>query len=169
MKHKLLSILLCLAMALSLLPTAALAEGETGTTGTTITTSEELVAAIKDASDGATIILGKGEFTTYGNESPEKSLTFVGSGTDTVWTIGDLDSTTGGESNGDYSFDGCDTITFENMTLKSDSADYRGFIRINNTVVDNCTIDGKTAYWGYDTATFRNGTIFKAPKGDYAL
>ena len=28
MKHKLLSILLCLAMALSLLPTAALAEGE---------------------------------------------------------------------------------------------------------------------------------------------
>ena len=169
MKHKLLSILLCLAMALSLLPTAALAEGETGTTGTTITTSKELVAAIENASDGDTIILGEGTFTTYDNESPEKSLTFVGSGTDTVWTIGDLDSTTGGESNGDYSFDGCDTITFENMTLKSDSADYRGFIRINNTVVDNCTIDGKTAYWGYDTATFRNGTIFKAPKGDYAL
>lgn len=169
MKHKLLSILLCLAMALSLLPTAALAVGETGTTGTTITTSEDLVAAIKDASAGDTIILGKGEFTTYGNESPEKSLTFVGSGTDTVWTIGNPDSTTGGEGNGDYSFDGCDTITFENMTLKSDSADYRGFIRINNTVVDNCTIDGKTAYWGYDTATFRNGTIFNAPDGDYAL
>lgn len=169
MKHKLLSILLCLAMALSLLPTAALAEGETGTTGTTIRTSKELVAAIENASDGATIILGKGEFTTYGNASPEKSLTFVGSGTDTVWTIGDLDSTTGGEGNGDYSFEGCDTITFENMTLKSDSANYRGFIRINNTVVDNCTIDGKTAYWGYDTATFRNGTIFNAPDGDYAL
>ena len=169
MKHKLLSILLCLAMALSLLPTAALAEGETGTTGTTITTSEELVAAIKDASDGDIIILGEGTFTTYGNESPEKSLTFVGSGTDTVWTIGNLDSTPGGEGNGDYSFEGCDTITFENMTLKSDSADYRGFIRINNTVVDNCTIDGKTAYWGYDTATFRNGTIFNAPDGDYAL
>lgn len=169
MKHKLLSILLCLAMALSLLPTAALAEGETGTTGTTITTSEELVAAIKDASDGDIITLGKGEFTTYDNASPKKSLTFVGSGTGTVWTIGNPDSTTGGESNGDYSFEGCDTITFENMTLKSDSANYRGFIRINNTVVDNCTIDGKTAYWGYDTATFRNGTIFNAPDGDYAL
>ena len=169
MKHKLLSILLCLAMALSLLPTAALAEGETGTTGTTITTNKDLVAAIENAQDGDTIILGKGEFTTYDNESPKKSLTFVGSGTDTVWTIGDLDSTPGGESNGDYSFEGCDTITFENMTLKSDSADYRGFIRINNTVVDNCTIDGKTAYWGYDTATFRNGTIFNAPDGDYAL
>lgn len=169
MKHKLLSILLCLAMALSLLPTAALAEGETGTTGTIITTSEELVTAIENAQDGATITLGEGTFTTYDNESPEKSLTFVGSGTGTVWTIGNPDSTTGGEGNGDYSFDGCDTITFENMTLKSDSADYRGFIRINNTVVDNCTIDGKTAYWGYDTATFRNGTIFNAPKGDYAL
>lgn len=169
MKHKLLSILLCLAMALSLLPTAALAEGETGTTGTTITTSKELVAAIENASDGDTIILGEGTFTTYGNESPEKSLTFVGSGTDTVWTIGNPDSTTDGEGNGDYSFDGCDTITFKNMTLESDSADYRGFIRINNTVVDNCTINGKTAYWGYDTATFRNGTIFNAPDGDYAL
>lgn len=169
MKHKLLSILLCLAMALSLLPTAALAEGETGTTGTIITTSKELVVAIENASDGDTITLGEGTFTTYGNASPEKSLTFVGSGTDTVWTIGDLDSTPGGEGNGDYSFDGCDTITFKNMTLESDSADYRGFIRINNTVVDNCTIDGKTAYWGYDTATFRNGTIFNAPDGDYAL
>ena len=169
MKHKLLSILLCLAMALSLLPTAALAEGETGTTGTIITTSEELVTAIENAQDGATITLGEGTFTTYDNASPKKSLTFVGSGTDTVWTIGDLDSTPGGEGNGDYSFDGCDTITFKNMTLKSDSANYRGFIRINNTVVDNCTIDGKTAYWGYDTATFRNGTIFNAPDGDYAL
>ena len=169
MKHKLLSILLCLAMALSLLPTAALAEGETGTTGTIITTSEELVTAIENAQDGATITLGEGTFTTYDNASPKKSLTFVGSGTGTVWTIGDPDSTTGGESNGDYSFDGCNTITFENMTLKSDSANYRGFIRINNTVVDNCTIDGKTAYWGYDTATFRNGTIFNAPDGDYAL
>lgn len=169
MKHKLLSILLCLAMALSLLPTAALAEGETGTTGTIITTSEELVTAIENAQDGATITLGEGTFTTYDNASPKKSLTFVGSGTGTVWTIGNPDSTTGGEGNGDYSFDGCDTITFKNMTLKSDSANYRGFIRINNTVVDNCTIDGKTAYWGYDTATFRNGTIFNAPDGDYAL
>ena len=51
MKHKLLSILLCLAMALSLLPTAALAEGETGTTGTIITTSEELVTAIENAQE----------------------------------------------------------------------------------------------------------------------
>ena len=169
MKHKLVSILLCLAMALSLLPTAALADGETGTTGPTIKTSEELVAAIKNAKDGDTITLGEGEFTTYDNASPKKSLTFVGSGPSTVWTIGNLDSNLYGEGNGDYSFDGCDTITFKNMNLKSDSADYRGFIRINNTVVDNCTIDGKTAYWGYNTAKFQNGTIFNAPVDDYAL
>ena len=56
MKHKLLSILLCLAMALSLLPTAALADGE-GATGTTITTSEALAAAIANAQDGDTITL----------------------------------------------------------------------------------------------------------------
>ena len=43
-------------MALSLLPTAALAEGE-GATGTTITTSEALAAAIANAQDGATITL----------------------------------------------------------------------------------------------------------------
>ena len=54
------------------------------------------------------------------------------------------------------------------MTLKSDGADYRGFIRINNTIVENCTLNGKTAYWGYTTATF-TGCTFSAPEGDYAL
>ena len=56
MKRKLLSILLTLCLAFSLLPTAALAEGE-GATGTTITTSEALAAAIANAQDGATITL----------------------------------------------------------------------------------------------------------------
>lgn len=133
-----------------------------------VSTSEELVAAIAAANDGDTITLGEGEFTTYGNTSPEKSLTFVGAGTGTVWTIGDLDKDVGGEGNGDCSFDGCNTVTFRNMTLKSNGADYRGFIRISNTVVENCTLKGKTAYWGYETAKFVNST-FNAPEGDYAL
>ena len=114
------------------------------------------------------ITLGEGEFTTYGNTSPEKSLTFVGAGTGTVWTIGDLDKDVGGEGNGDYSFEGCDTITFKNMTLKVDNKNYRGFIRINHTVVENCTLEGRTAYWGYETAKFV-GSTFTAPEGDYAL
>lgn len=133
-----------------------------------VSTSEELVAAIAAASDGDTITLGAGEFTTVGNTSPEKSLTFVGAGTGTVWTIGDLDKDVGGEGNGDCSFEGCDTITFKNMTLRVDNKDYRGFIRINNTVVENCTLEGRTAYWGYETAKFVNST-FNAPEGDYAL
>ena len=133
-----------------------------------VSTSEELVAAIAAASDGDTITLGAGEFTTVGNTSPKKSLTFVGAGEGTVWTIGDLDQAPGGENNGDHSFDGCETITFKNMTLNADNENYRGFIRINHTVVENCTLEGRTAYWGYETAKFVNST-FNAPEGDYAL
>ena len=133
-----------------------------------VSTSEELVAAIAAASDGDTITLGEGEFTTVGNTSPKKSLTFEGVGTNTVWTIGDLNQDAKGEGNGDCSFEGCETITFKNMTLKVDNKNYRGFIRINNTVVENCTLEGRTAYWGYETAKFVNAT-FNAPEGDYAL
>lgn len=133
-----------------------------------VSTSEELVAAIAAAGDGDTITLGEGEFTTYGNTSPKKSLTFEGAGDKTVWTIGNLSKDVKGEGNGDCSFDGCETITFQNMTLKSDGADYRGFIRISNTAVKKCTLVGKTAYWGYETAKFEDST-FNAPVGDYAL
>ena len=139
-----------------------------GTTSNAVTTSEELADAIANAADGDTIKLAAGEFTTYSNASLKKSLTFVGSGEGTVWTIGDLTKDVHGEGNGDFSFDGCDTITFKNMTLKSDGADYRGFIRISNTIVDDCVLSGKTAYWGYETAKFINSK-FNAPEGDYAL
>ena len=54
------------------------------------------------------------------------------------------------------------------MTLHSDKADYLGFIRIDNTVVDNCIVEGKTFYWGYKTAVFKN-TTFNPPSFDYAL
>lgn len=128
-----------------------------------------LAKAIAAAKDGDTIYVSAGEYTTYDNASPKKSLIFVGAGAgNTIWTIGNLNNSASGEGNGDYSFDGCDTITFKDMTLKSDSKDYRGFIRINNTVVENCTLEGKTAYWGYNTATF-TGCTFNAPEGDYAL
>lgn len=133
------------------------------------TNYETLAEAIAAANDGDTIIVSAGEYTTYGNVSPKKSLTFVGAGAgNTIWTIGDLSKDVGKEQNGDYSFDGCDTIIFKDMTLKVDNANYRGFIRINNTVVENCTLEGRTAYWGYNTATFTDCT-FNAPEGDYAL
>ena len=130
-----------------------------------------LAEAIVAANNGDTITLGEGTFTTCGNTSPNKSLTFVGAGTDkTTWEIGDLTkhANPASEANGDHSFDGCATITFKDMTLKSDSDDYRGFVRIDNTVVEDCVLEGKTAYWGYETAKFVNSS-FKAPEGDYAL
>ncbi len=96
----------------------------------------------------------------------------MGQGADkTRWGIGATmpdPANFGTEYNGDYSFDGCNSITFKNMTLQSGAADYLGFIRIDHTAVENCTINGKTFYWGYKTARFTN-TTFNAPAGDYAI
>lgn len=120
--------------------------------------------------------MSKSNYTLYGVSSEGhtkgKDLTFVGQGADkTGWNIGAEvpdPANYGTEYNGDYSFDGAGTITFENMTLRSGKADYLGFIRANNTIVEKCVITGKTFYWGYQTATFRN-TTFNCPNKDYAI
>ena len=125
-------------------------------------TSKNLKEATENAQSGDTLYLGKGNYTLYGIKSDGttkgKDLTFVGSGVDvTAWNIGAEvpdPANFGTEYNGDYSFDGAGTVTFKNMTLRSGSADYLGFIRADKTVVDNCTINGKTFYWGYKNAKF---------------
>lgn len=134
-----------------------------------------VAAAVAAAKSGDTIQLGEGNYTLYGVSSEGhtkgKNLTFVGQGAKTGWNIGAEvpdPANYGTEYNGDYSFDGAGTITFRNMTLRSGSANYLGFIRANKTVVENCVINGKTFYWGYETATFRN-TTFNCPDGDYAI
>ena len=135
-----------------------------------------MVDAVKAASSGDTIILGEGNYTLYGIKSDDttkgKNLTFVGQGTDkTFWNIGaevPNPEYYGTEYNGDYSFDSAKTVTFKNMTLRSGDANYLGFIRADQTVVDNCVINGKTFYWGYTSAVFKN-TTFNAPSGDYAI
>ena len=140
------------------------------------TAYKTLETAVTAADSGDTIQLGEGNYTLYKVSSEGhtkgKDLTFVGQGADkTGWNIGALvpdPANFGTEYNGDYSFDGAGTITFKNMTLRSGSANYLGFIRADNTVVDNCTINGKTFYWGYTSATFTN-TTFNCPSGDYAL
>lgn len=142
--------------------------GETGYT--------TLLDAVTAANSGDTITLGEGNYTLYGIPSAGttkgKNLTFVGQGRDkTAWNIGAEvpdPAYYGTEYNGDYSFDGAGTITFRNMTLRSGTRDYLGFIRADNTVVDNCTVNGKTFYWGYKSAVFTN-TTFNCPSGDYAL
>ena len=145
--------------------------------GTTSDKAYKTVAkAVAAAKSGDTIQLSEGNYTLYGVSSKGhtkgKNLTFVGRGTDkTGWNIGaEVPDPTnfGTEYNGDYSFDGAGTIAFENMTLRSGKADYLGFIRANNTTVSNCVINGKTFYWGYQTATFRN-TTFNCPNKDYAI
>ena len=138
------------------------------------TVYQTLEAAVTAAASGDTIQLGAGKYTLYkkGAETKGKDLTFVGQGADeTTWGIGatmpDPDKF-GTEYNGDYSFDGAGTVTFKNMTLQSADANYLGFIRADQTVVEDCIINGKTFYWGYTSASFKN-TTFNCPSGDYAI
>lgn len=178
-QNRFLAALLAVAMMLQMLPMLAFADdanayavkidGKEGSYAT-------LEAAVRAAETGDTIILGEGNYTLYGISSvgttKGKNLTFVGQGTDkTAWNIGDKvpdPSKYGTEYNGDYSFDGAGTVTFKNMTLRSGVVDYLGFIRIDNTVVENCVINGKTDYWGYTSAVFKD-TTFNAPSSNYAL
>ena len=185
---KTLAIMLALIMVLAMVPTVAFAEepktiyvdatkgDDTKGKGTETEPYKTVEAAAKAATSGDTITLGEGKYTLYKIPSTDttkgKNLTFVGQGTDkTGWNIGAEvpdPANFGTEYNGDYSFDGAGTITFRNMTLQSGTADYLGFIRADKTIVDNCTVNGKTFYWGYTSATFTK-TTFNCPDGDYAL
>lgn len=179
-QNRFLAALLAVAMMLQMLPMLAFAEDAPDAYAVKIDGKEgsyaKLVDAVKAASSGDTIILGEGNYTLYGIKSDDttkgKNLTFVGQGPDkTAWNIGALvpdPANFGTEYNGDYSFDGAKTVTFKNMTLRSGKVDYLGFIRIDNTVVENCVINGKTDYWGYTSAVFKD-TTFNAPSSNYAL
>ena len=177
--------LLAVAMMLQMLPMLAFAEDAPGIEETYVAWNENqghkgypsLEAAVENASSDDTITLGAGSYTLYkkikDNQKPKgKNLTFVGQGSDkTTWYIGAEvpdPNLLGTEYNGDYSFDGAGTVTFKNMTLRSGDKDYLGFIRIDNTVVENCVINGKTDYWGYTSAVFKD-TTFNAPSSNYAL
>lgn len=179
-QNRFLAALLAVAMMFQMLPLMAFAdEGTSSTAGKAwigATEYDTLLEAVQHANDGDTITLGEGNYTLYGissvNTTKGKNLTFVGQGTDkTAWNIGAKvpdPANFGTEYNGDYSFDGAKTVTFKNMTLRSGKVDYLGFIRIDNTVVENCVINGKTDYWGYTSAEFID-TTFNAPEGQYAL
>lgn len=179
-QNRFLAALLAVAMMLQMLPMLAFADDAADAYAVKIDGKEgsyaKLEDAVRAASSGDTIILGEGNYTLYKISSEGmtkgKNLTFVGQGPDkTAWNIGALvpdPANFGTEYNGDYSFDGAGTVTFKNMTLRSGNANYLGFIRANNTVVDHCVINGKTFYWGYQSAEFIN-TTFNAPSGDYAI
>lgn len=180
-QNRFLAALLAVAMMLQMLPMLAFADDAPDAHAVKIDgkegSYETLEAAVRAAESGDTIILGEGNYTLYGKKSDiiktkGKDLTFVGQGPDkTAWNIGAEvpdPANFGTEYNGDYSFDGAKTVTFKNMTLRSGVVDYLGFIRIDNTVVENCVINGKTDYWGYTSAVFKD-TTFNAPSSNYAL
>lgn len=151
---------------------------------------------LKDAVDAAPtnklteIRLGEGTYTLYTEDATQranvryKNLTFVGAGRDkTTWLVGPKvpnPQKFGTEYNSDYSFDvrgsnaeprtpdESETVTFKGMTLQAGNVDYLGFSGSDNTVVEDCTIEGRTAYWGYRSAKFIN-TTFTAPPSDYAI
>ena len=170
------AVLLGVVCALCVSATPALAAEGSITNDTTKATYTDIAKATTEAKSGDTLILGEGNYTLYGVSSEGstkgKNLTFVGQGTDkTAWNIGaevPNPDNFGTEYNGDYSFDGAGTVTFEKMTMRSGSADYLGFIRANKTVLKDCVVNGKTFYWGYESAEFNN-TTFNAPSGDYAI
>lgn len=190
---KLLAIMLALIMVLALVPTVAFAEepktiyvdatmGDDTYNGSKGNPYKTVEAAAKAAASGDTIMLGEGEYTLYNIPSDSttkgKNLTFIGQGFDkTTWNIGTGTADVFGQNNGDFSFNGSGTIEFQNMTLKAAvisgtgeqvDRDYTGFAHTTNTIVKNCTVNGKTFYWGYTSASFKN-TTFNCPSGDYAI
>lgn len=180
-QNRFLAALLAVAMMLQMLPMLAFADDAPDAYAVKIDGKEgsyaKLEDAVRAASSGDTIILGEGNYTLYGiksdNTTKGKDLTFVGQGPEvTTWQIGAEvpdPSKYGTEYNSDYSLQGTGTVTFKNMTLCSADADYLGFSHTNNTVVENCVINGRTFYWGYQSAKFINTTFNAPPSGQYML
>ena len=148
-------------------------------------TADKFRKAMKEALGGSTIELGAGTYSLYKSSDDmskeeqdawkklmkEKTFTFVGQGPEkTVWRIGaEVYPGKSGEYNSDYSFQGSQSVTFKKMTLRVPyNENYLGFSHTNVTVVEDCVIEGRTAYWGYKSAMFKN-TTFNAPSGDYAI
>ena len=181
-QNRFLAALLAVAMMLQMLPMLAFADGAPGTGETYVAWIGDqgytsLEAAVEAAPSVATITLGADNYTLYKKidkaKVQGKDLTFVGQGPEvTTWQIGPEvpdPSKYGTEYNSDYSLQGTGTVTFKNMTLCSADADYLGFSHTNNTVVENCVINGRTFYWGYQSAKFINTTFNAPPSGQYML
>ena len=186
-RNRLLAALLAVAMMFQMLPLMAFADEGDGAGSTkgevSVNNSAELKTAVQSVqADGeVTIHLGAGTYTLYEGDGPNSSLVkpgvkihLVGEGIDTTTLEigGPLSKPLPGheEQGSDYSFGGADTVTFEDMTLTTRyQRNYQGFSHIKNeTSVNRCKINGYTAYWGYQSATFTD-TEFNPPLLQYAL
>ena len=184
MKKRILSLLLILCMAVTLLPTAVFAEEATGEAvpkghakigNTRYDTLDKAMEAVNEG-ETATIYLGEGIYSgnsanpTDQGKGAGKNLTFVGAGTgETTWQIQAVKQY---DADGwcDYSFKGSDRITFENMTVvgsvypggTTKSNNTQGLTYINHITLKDCVFNGRADYWGYESTTFENVT-FNAP------
>ena len=166
MKRKLLSIILCLAMALSLLPTAALAEGA-GTTGTikvnndntSYLTLEEAVNAATEAVNGVLTytITGKVSTTTTdqwigfikGGFTGVTKVCFVGEGADAELCISNSQSILGVQ--------GIDVeVSFENLLLSHPNGAWVNDLG-NTTNYFACMVRNSNHTVTYTNCTFPNG------------
>ena len=109
-------------------------------------------AALDEAiqAGATTVRLGSGNYIIP-SSAQGKNLTIIGNG-DTVILPTKIGS--GGE-NVDYGLDGS-TVTFENITITTNSSTYIGYARLNATY-NNCTING--TYTLYGDSTFNNCTF----------
>lgn len=167
-------------MMLQMLPMLAFAEDAPGTGKKDVawigeTGYPSLEAAVTAAGDGATITLGEGVYSLGGTQNTQKvtkkSLTFVGAGVDkTKWQIQAPQAPYGADGYCNYSFDGSDSITFQDMTLIGSvypdgtikAEDLQGYVRVQNITLKDCVFNGRADYWGYTSTTFDNVT-FNAP------
>ena len=173
-QNRILAALLAVVMMFQMLPMMAFADDGAASSDVKIEGKEgtytSLKEAVEKAESGDTILLGEGDYTLYKVDSTgmtrDKDLTFVGQGTDkTTWYIGAYvtDPNKTGEYTSDYCFDGAGTVTFKDMTLRAGPANdpnaKLGFARPDKTVVNNCKIVGRTAFWGWYSAEFTNTTF----------
>lgn len=175
-QNRFLAALLAVAMMLQMLPLMAFAdEGTSSTAGKAwigATEYDTLLEAVQHANDGDTITLGEGVYSLGGTQKvTDKSLTFVGAGADkTTWQIQAPQTAYGADGWCDYSFDGSNSITFQDMTVIGSvypdrtikANDTQGLVRVQNITLKDCVFNGRADYWGYTTTTFDNVT-FNAP------
>lgn len=180
-QNRFLAALLAVAMMLQMLPMLAFAEDATGTGKPVAWIGNKGYTSLEDAVDAAssvaptTIKLGEGVYSLGGTENTQKvtdkSLTFVGKGPDkTKWKIQAPQAPYGADGYCNYSFDGSDSITFQDMTVIGsvypdgtiNAKDLQGYVRVHNITLKDCVFNGRADYWGYISTTFDNVT-FNAP------
>ena len=115
-----------------------------------VNSSEELAKATIE--DNATIYLGVGTYIIP-DQAKEKTLSFIGLGKPEDTKIATQDD--GSYEGCDYSLDGA-TVTFENISINTNSETYTGYARCTGTY-KNCIING--TYTLYGNSTFENCTF----------